>query len=340
MDLKQERRYWRCRLAKFFTTVPLTMVSEPSPSFRQLYIDPSQHRSGSQFTVYTHCCWGSAPCVVKMLRMDLESTEDDNLSLFSEAIAHAFIQERCRLELRPSRLIPLLFVSWLQLHGQPCVCFGLEKFDYTLYRHQKHMTRHELHHAVRDIGTELCRWNSWNFFHRDVHFGNIGWYSGRWHLFDVGMAIWQDQKGVHAVYAKPGTSVYTPWKLEFPHATFDRQLLHMSSAIYLGADFNPSTRKVVQGLYHLSPPLWQRGLPLLSKTLGKCRFHQLHPPNKVEIILNKKRQTVILSSVRVNELHPHAIYYLYKQPPPMTALPCASVPHEAKCDVTTLSRVV
>lgn len=331
MDLKKD--YWKRRLRLFLKTSSMELVLEPSQLFHHLYIDRSHHKSGSHYTVYTHCFWGSAPCVVKTINMELEVTEDDNMSLFSEAIAHQFIQDKYRLENRPSRIIPLLFLSWITISNQKYVCIGLEKFQHSLYRNKSKMSQRELHNVARDIGTELYHWNTkWNFFHRDVHFGNIGWYSGRWHLFDVGMAMWKDNKCIHAVYdSKPFYK-----QSELPHAAFDVQLLHMSSAIYLGVNFNRSTRQLVQTLYELPPDKWQRGIPLISSTHGNCRLSTVKPGCKVDIIVEKKVIEVLLESVRVNERHPHTIYYLYKEPLLlMTAPPSSNVHHEVKCAVAT-----
>ena len=331
MDFKKEQSYWKRRLRLFLKTSPMELVFEPSPLFHHLYIDRSHHKSGSQYTVYTNCFWGSASCVVKTINMDLDVTEDDNMSLFSEAIAHQYIQDKYRLERRPSRIIPILFLSWITISNKKYVCIGLEKFQHTLYRHKSRMSQHELHNTVRDIGTELYHWNTeWNFFHRDVHFGNIGWYSGRWHLFDVGMAMWKDKKRLHSVYAKKPFYNHG----ELPHATFDVQLLHMSSAIYLGVDFNRSTRQIVQSLYELPPDKWQKGIPLISTTHGNCRLSKIKPNYKVDIIVKKKVMEVLLESVRVNERHPHTIYYVYKEPLLlMNVSPSSSVHRGVKCDV-------
>ena len=332
MDFKKERSYWKRRLRHFLKTSPMELVFEPSHLFHHLYIDRSHYKSGSQYTAYTNCFWGSAPCVVKTVHLDVDVTEDDNISLFSEAIAHQYIQEKYRFKNRPCRIIPLLFLSWITVSNKQYVCIGLEKFHHTLYRNKSRMSENELRHAVRDIGTELYHWNTeWHFFHRDVHFGNIGWYSGRWHLFDVGMAIWKDKKRLHCVHSKKPFYNHS----ELPHLTFDVQLLHMSSAIYLGIDFNQSTRQIVRRLYELPPDKWQKGIPMISSKHGNCRLSQVKQENKVDILVEKKVIEVLLESVRVNERHPHTIYYLYKEPlSPMTVSPSSSEHHAVKCAVT------
>lgn len=329
MDFVKERTYWKRRLRNFLKTPGMELVFEPSHLFQHLYIDRSHYKSGTQYTVYTNCFWGSAPCVIKTVHFDLDVTEDDNISLFSEAIAHQYIQNKYSSKDRPCRIIPLLFVSWINISNKKYVCIGLEKFNHTLYRNKSRMTQNELRHAVRDIGTELYHWNTeWKFFHRDVHFGNIGWYSGRWHLFDVGMAMWKDKKRLHCVYSKKPFYNYT----ECPHITFDVQLLHMSSAIYLGVDFNRSTRQIIRQLYELPPNKWQRGIPLISSRHGNCRLSKIKGNNKVDILVEKQLIEVLLETVRVNERHPHTIYYLYKEPLPlMTEQPFSSVHHGVKC---------
>lgn len=209
------------------------------------------------------------------------------------------------------RIIPLLKVGWISLEGRKYVCLILERFDYTLFRHKHRMTREQLAAAVRDIGMELQVWNSrWSVFHRDVHIGNVGWYSGRWVLFDVGMATWAERKRVYAVPA--AQTIYQYHALELPHTSFDLHLLHMSCAHYFGPDFNRSTQALVAALQALPPEQWPRGMPVYTVAHGKgcvlCVENDI-----ADVKVERGIIQVATRDVRVNARHPHMMYYFYER---------------------------
>lgn len=302
---------WKQRLAAHFKDPPIQLTSDIPLTLDRIRIDFSTYSSGSQFTVYTQAMWGNVPCAVKMVRAGAEPTQEDNMTLLGEAYAHLYIQRKYRETQRPMRIIPLLKVTWIDIEGYKYVCLVMERFEHTLFRHNGRMTREELAAAVRDIGMELHVWNSqWSVFHRDVHIGNVGWYSGRWVLFDVGMATWAERKRVYAVPASQ--TIYRHHALRLPHEMFDLQLLHMSCAHYFGPDFNRSTKALVAALQELPPEQWIRGMPVYTVAHGKGRLQRV-ANDIADIKVEKGIMQVATRDVRVNARHPHTMYYFYER---------------------------